>query len=383
MVNLYYHGGSQNHGCEAIVRSTAKLFGNAVLWSFAPDQDKKYGINNIVVLEHDSQSKLGKLEKLWVAVQYKLRKDDYWYYRLTHKKMFRCIKPGDVFLSIGGDNYCYEGRDILGYYNSNIHRKGGRTVLWGCSFEEKDLTPAIAEDISRYDLIVTREQLSYECLKKVNSNTVLYPDPAFQMDAVKTVLPLNFIPGNTIGLNISPLIMKSERVNGATVANYTKLIQHILDDTDCCVALIPHVVEQGNDDREPMELLYKQFETTGRVLKVEDCTAPELKYVISQCRMFVGARTHATIAAYSTCVPTLVVGYSVKARGIARELFGEEEGYVLPVQRLQQEDDLLHAFAWLMANENKIRNDLKNRIPGYAAQCFEAAKRVKALVNEE
>ena len=25
MINLYYHGGSANHGCEAIVRSTAKI----------------------------------------------------------------------------------------------------------------------------------------------------------------------------------------------------------------------------------------------------------------------------------------------------------------------------------------------------------------------
>ena len=39
--------------------------------------------------------------------------------------------------------------------------------------------------------------------------------------------------------------------------------------------------------------------------------------------------------AYSSCVPTLVVGYSVKARGIARDIFGTEDRYVLPVQSLQ------------------------------------------------
>lgn len=56
--------------------------------------------------------------------------------------------------------------------------------------------------------------------------------------------------------------------------------------------------------------------------------------------MFIGARTHATIAAYSSLVPTLVVGYSVKARGIARDLFGTEKNYVLPVQLLRKEEDL-------------------------------------------
>lgn len=66
--------------------------------------------------------------------------------------------------------------------------------------------------------------------------------------------------------------------------------------------------------------------------------------------MFIGARTHATIAAYSSCVPTLVVGYSIKARGIAKDLFGTDEGYVLPVQALAKKEDLVNAFDWLYQN---------------------------------
>ena len=65
--------------------------------------------------------------------------------------------------------------------------------------------------------------------------------------------------------------------------------------------------------------------------------------------MFIGARTHATIAAYSPR-PTLVVGYSIKARGIAKDLFGTDEGYVLPVQALAQKEDLVNAFDWLYQN---------------------------------
>ena len=65
----------------------------------------------------------------------------------------------------------------------------------------------------------------------------------------------------------------------------------------------------------------EKYKDSGRVCIVDDCNCMQLKYDISKCRFFVGARTHATIAAYSTCVPTLVVGYSVKSRGIARDLF--------------------------------------------------------------
>lgn len=48
--------------------------------------------------------------------------------------------------------------------------------------------------------------------------------------------------------------------------------------------------------------------------------------------MFIGVRIYVTIAAYSTEVPTLVLGYSVKSRGIAKDIFGSEENYVIPVQ---------------------------------------------------
>ena len=58
-------------------------------------------------------------------------------------------------------------------------------------------------------------------------------------------------------------------------------------------------------------------------------------------------------AAYSSGVPTLVVGYSVKARGIARDLFGTEDDYVLPVQSLKTPDDLTAAFDWIAARDSR------------------------------
>ena len=78
-----------------------------------------------------------------------------------------------------------------------------------------------------------------------------------------------------------------------------------------------------------------------------------------------GARTHATIAAYSTYVPTLVVGYSVKSRGIARDLFGTDEGYVLPVQGLRSKDDLTISFQRILEQEQDQINKLTEIIPHY------------------
>ena len=47
---LYPHGGSGNHGCEAIVRSTLKMIPTATLFSSNPDEDKRYGLDAIRTL---------------------------------------------------------------------------------------------------------------------------------------------------------------------------------------------------------------------------------------------------------------------------------------------------------------------------------------------
>jgi polysaccharide pyruvyl transferase WcaK-like protein len=108
----------------------------------------------------------------------------------------------------------------------------------------------------------------------------------------------------------------------------------------------------------------------------------ELKGFISRCRFFVGARTHATIAAYSTCVPTLVVGYSVKARGIAKDIFGSEENMVIPVQSLEHEDDLVNAFKYIQENEESIRKHLQDFMPSYIEKAWQAGEEVKKLIEK-
>lgn len=53
---LYPHGGSGNHGCEAIVRSTIQLFNQykAILFSIRPEQDYKVGLKKICLIKKES-----------------------------------------------------------------------------------------------------------------------------------------------------------------------------------------------------------------------------------------------------------------------------------------------------------------------------------------
>ena len=149
------------------------------------------------------------------------------------------------------------------------------------------------------------------------------------------------------------------------------------------MALIPHVMWKNNDDRLALEELYKGYEKNKRVFLFPDMSCRKIKYVISKCRAFIGARTHATIAAYSSRVPTLVVGYSVKAKGIARDLFGREENYVLPVQALEEAGELIRAYDWLMEHEKEIRGRLEEIMPRYCARAGEAGEEIRKIWKRE
>ena len=228
------------------------------------------------------------------------------------------------------------------------------------------------KDLKSYKLIVTRESLTYNALlEKKLTNVKLIPDVAFQLDPIYLDLPKGFEINNTVGLNVSPLIFKYADKADLILKNYKTIISYILNQTNMSIALIPHVVEKGNDDRTVLKKLKEMFENEDRVVMIEDQNAQELKGVIARCRFFIGARTHATIAAYSTCVPTLVLGYSIKAKGIANDLFGNIDNYVLPVQELNHEEDLLNKFLVILNNEEKIKNHLNSIIPDYKKRVFE------------
>lgn len=365
---LYGNGGCGNHGCEAIVRGTHELFKKPLIISSENiDEDRRYGLEEFCDIYDAKAGSPGKLQFVKAYMRLKIMGDYAAMDGLPYLSTIRELKDKSTLaLSVGGDNYCYTNQKFYAFLNKAYQENGIKTVLWGCSIEPEIVKDGdVSKDLKSYKLIVARESITYKAIRKIGANAVLAPDPAFFMQAQKCELDHRFNDGNVIGINISPMIVSNEKKRGATYANYKNLIDFILHNTDMNIALIPHVVWQQNDDRSVLQRLYDDFEHNQRLIMVEDHKAPELKYIISKCRIFVGARTHSTIAAYSTMVPTLVVGYSVKARGIATDLFGTDENYVLPVQNLKNERELTEAFCWMIDNEDKIRNHLNRFIPNY------------------
>ena len=384
---LYGNGTCGNHGCEAIARGTISLLGADAntyrIQSENPAEDRKYGLEELAQI---SPAKSERKKDFRFAVAYaklKLAKD---YVDMDGLSYLHGSQESgswaDIALSVGGDNYCYGSTGIYAYLNRVYKKQGAKTVLWGCSIEPDVVSQkSVAEDLARYDLIVARESITYGAVKRVQKNSILVPDPAFFMEPKACSLDDRLCNGNVVGINISPMIISNEKASGMAYENYKQLIHYILSETDAKIALIPHVVWASNDDRKVLRQLYDDFDQDPRLVLVEDHTAPELKYIISQCSFFVGARTHATIAAYSSCVPTLVVGYSVKARGIARDLFGTEDGYVLPVQSLNESGQLTQTFRELYEKRMSVESHLQKIVPDYCVRAGAAVNAIKELIK--
>lgn len=367
---LYGHGGSRNHGCEAIVRSTILLLGKEhhyTLLSERPEEDAEYGLDSIATIIPSRNSLPVGVRRLLYLIEMKICRSERVYYRRIYQSFIKRIGPCDLAVAIGGDNYCYDGMfEQFSVMNYRFRKKGIRTCLWGCSIDAERLDKHLIDDLRGFSFIYAREQLTYQALLLAGiKNVVHLPDPAFCLSVLQ---PLDFqYPSDIdyVGINISPLVINQETISGVIINSFLRLIDFIIEKTEFGVLLLPHVVWSSNDDRGPLSILYQSYAGTGRVFMIGDCDCMKLKGHISKCRYLVAARTHASIAGYSLLIPTLVVGYSVKSRGIARDIFGYDDPYVLPVQDIKDPEDLRNRFIWLLENEKPIIDHLRSIIPQY------------------
>lgn len=375
---MYMHGGSGNHGCEAIINSTCNIVEIPVaVLSARAEEDRKYSLKDLCEIYQERNP----VSNVWTHGIYYLRKNFLKQQNAYATYRFKDILKTDcnTYVSVGGDNYCYDSMlEELMEANRMLVESGKQTVLWGCSIEPELLKrKAIKEDLQRYSMIVARESITYHALLNagIKSNIFLYPDPAFSLTALKNQKE------NVIGINLSPMIVRHEKQTGIALESFKNVITYLLENTDLHIKLIPHVIWQHDDDRTVLKRLYEPFRNTERVELIEDQDCVSLKSIIAGCRFFVGARTHATIAAYSSCVPTLVVGYSVKSRGIARDLFGIEEHYVIPIQEITNDWQLIDSIKWLMENEQSMKQHLEAVMPQYVERAVEAGRKLMEQVE--
>ncbi|RCX09875.1 polysaccharide pyruvyl transferase WcaK-like protein [Anaerobacterium chartisolvens] len=358
---LYGHGGAYNHGAEAIVKCTAALIkdifptSTIALSTHFKEQDLQFAMPVDDYCTRD----MNYVEADRASTQKGL------YDAMIYKSTLDKITPNSVCLSVGGDNYCYDNWRKWKTIHERALGSGAKSILWSCSVEPSMITVEMLDTLKAHHLITARESLTYNALRQSGlDNVVLCSDVAFLLEPEKAALPQGFVKGNAVAVNVSPLVVRREIKKGITVENIKNLIRFIIRETTMNVALVPHVVMPMDNDYLLLREIYEELEPNDRICLISDkLSAAQYKYIISKCRLGIFARTHASIAAYSSCVPAIAIGYSVKAKGIAADL--RLDDYVLPLDSFSDGYSLLTMFKDLLQNENKLSHMLKEKMPAY------------------
>lgn len=370
---LYGEGTFLNKGCEAIVNTTIKKIqkacdGEIVLSTNDLQYDSKY-YNDIIakyVKQYYLDDELSKEEKEKIKY-YETIPYDYTNFEKIHEKdCIKQIQDADICISVGGDNYCYGEPNWLYTINKCIKEENKKNVFWCTSMFEEIESDEMIRDLRTFDVIAVRESLTYKALSKFidKDRLILTPDTAFSLEKKETKLPSIFGKKDKIvAINISPLISNYTDKKDNILESIKALMEYILKDDNTGILLLPHVYVPNNNDLDTLEKIKDLFKDEDRVEvlndRIYDCE--ELKYIISNCSYLIAARTHVSIAGYSTIVPTLVIGYSVKSKGIALDLFGNYKDYVIPVNEITPKL-LLQKFKFIQDNEEQIKEVLKEKM---------------------
>lgn len=253
--------------------------------------------------------------------------------------------------------------------------------------------------LNRVDLITLREEHSLKHLQKLGINKpqiYVTADVAFILEPVSNqriqeILAKEEIKKNRplIGISVSKIIssygFSDQKSEKRKYEEYIKLMATIVDysieNYNVTIVFVPHVILPWSDDRLVADDIYGLLKNKKNVVSIKnEYTPEELKGVIGQCDLFIGARMHACIASTSMLVPTIAIAYSHKTKGIIGKMLKCEK-FVIDINDLTY--DLLSLKikdAW--ANREKIKTELEINIPVIREKARLNGKLIKKLLDD-
>ena len=224
--------------------------------------------------------------------------------------------------------------------------------------------------------------MTYDFFKSLGLNNVIcYPDPAFLLKPKEVALPALIKNGNCVGINISNYTVGAFTLDTPFGQEVKQLLDYIIHKTTKSIILIPHVLWNKQDDRLVMKAVlddYKDNIDRFLLLDSENYNYQEIRYIISKLDIFIGARTHSMISAYSCCVPSIALGYSIKSKGIAKDL-GLSDKLIVDTKNYKS-GDLLNSFIYTQEHCSDISQHLHTIMPPYIEQLDKLKKEVSTLL---
>ena len=213
--------------------------------------------------------------------------------------------------------------------------------------------------------VYTRDEVSFDYVKKMKINAINTTDVAFMLpvESVDMKKENNVL---SVGINVSGLLW-----NGGYTGNnqfglkfdyqmYIKKIIEAFMEMGAKIYLIGHVLPKEDnspeDDYAVCQKIHEQY--TDTVLAPRFKTPMEAKGYIANMDFFIGSRMHATVAAFSTKVPTVPVAYSRKFQGLYGSLGYD---YVIDAKKETLEDAITKTFNYVK-NRLLLKKDIEKSL---------------------
>lgn len=385
------NGGTANRGCEAILLSTI-----AMLEARFPGSryiNSSYGDSRIRATPYLHRGNV--LHRPHPEVRSVCGM--FWQFRkrmLGHQFNFqKYLRHANIVLALGGDNYSLDYGVPTAFFEANkiVLAAKKPLVIWGASIGpftgDSAFETYAKEELKRVNLICARESRTVDYLDSlgIRDNVCRVADPAFLLEPEEPALTLDelkILESPHIGLNLSPLLARYQEYGKPWAQHAADIIRQILRTQHYPIALIPHVMQRNNDDYEFLKITRERLAAEGGRLRLvgPNHSSREYKWLISKCLVFFGARTHATIAALSSCVPTLSLSYSMKSIGLNEDIFGDR-AWLVPLSELKPVP-LSERISELVTKADDVRRYLETVMPSYAKHACDALPQLTDLLEQ-
>lgn len=383
------HHNFHNKGCEALVFTTTELLRNAfpgahfTAVSMDPHYDNKHFNNGSVqcnFIKYGFQiNEFSIRNRLWFFLRY--------YIGVTtdrilwmNRVLYEAIKASDLLVVSGGDILADYGEAGIKHAFFPVAvaiaiKKPVYILAQSFSpYENRRLLSFAKYYLNKVQLITVRERRSLSYLKEIGIKAPLHltADTAFllsqcsdqRLSEILKIEGLSGINKPLIGVSVSKTLTRW------TKSSHEEFMRIIADACDnliekygAHVVFVSHVTDTNpkNNDLFVAEAVKELMKKQGSATVIQnEYSCSELKAVIGRCALFIGARTHATIASSSQGIPTIALAYSTKAFGIMEDVL-DANRCVCDIRNLTK-NDLLSKAEYFLENASEASSAITARL---------------------
>lgn len=310
------------------------------------------------------------------------------------KEFIQDLKSSDIIVDLYGicfsDNLNAQKFSYLKFFLNTLyafrilaiaklfHKK---TVKNTCSFGpmKKKLNQKSAAFACKYlfDVVSARETKSRDALiydAKVKKEIILSPDIANMMTFSK-----DKISGEKkVGISTSHQIIRQWKGETGYIECIVNLCRHISQTSGMPIVLIPNEIQPLSDmddivvSRKIQDILKKE-DIPVEIIDSAHMSSKQLKNIIASCEVLIASRYHSCVAALSSGVPTLVVGWHYKYEELLH-WYGQDEWGISADECTSEK--LISTFNSFWESRDKSKSIIVAKCPEVRKVVLETGKRL-------